>query len=99
MVEHANDEAVSKARELAKAYLDGGMNPIEAAIALDGYRDALSMIPDAVLDVFLAISSETDAILLGESRKLWHPDVRAAQDLKHDRAQAWARPLVDKACS
>jgi hypothetical protein len=57
--------------------------------------------PDDLKDPLLAmvgVESRTDDILLGHRRELWHPDVRAEQDQKHDEAQAWAEPIVREAC-
>jgi hypothetical protein len=90
--------AREQARETADGYLAGRINAIEAALILAGLRDGLPEAPEAIFDTFAVISSETDTILLGERRSLWHPAVRAREDAKHDHAQDWARPLMDEAC-
>jgi hypothetical protein len=46
----------------------------------------------------VGVASETDDIPLGHRRELWHPDVRALEDQKHDEAQAWAEPMVRITC-
>jgi len=96
--EALSDWAATKAREIASDYLERRINPIEAALALMPLLDDLTAVPDTILSTFIAISSETDAIPLGERRTLWHPDVRAVEDAKHDRAQEWARGLMNDAC-
>jgi hypothetical protein len=99
MEAHVSELVVNTVRELAGNYLEGGLRPIEAALELEGFRDALPSVSASIFDTFLVISSETDDILLGDRRALWHPDVRAAEDAKHDQAQEWARPLMDEACA
>jgi len=87
-------------RRLAWDFLEGRLEPLEAAVALSGY--AHENPPQALYDAFtsfVVIASETDDVPLGERRMLWHPDVRAKEDQKHDRAQAWARPMVEEACT
>lgn len=44
------------------------------------------------------VASETDAILVGSRRDFWHPEVRAREDEKHDKARAWAEPMVRATC-
>jgi hypothetical protein len=79
--------------------LNGKLPPLEAALAIKAFafgdHPAAADIP---FDTLAAVESETDAIPLGERRDLWHPDVRVAEDRKHDQAQEWARPLVERAC-
>jgi hypothetical protein len=99
MVSHAGDLVAEKVRAISKKYLAGRLNPIEAALELKGFRDARPTLPATIFDTFDVISSETDAIPVGEMRGLWHPGIRAIEDLKHDRAQEWARPLMDEACA
>ena len=98
-VETLNDIDCSEIRKLAKGFLGGDLRPIEAAVALNAYGPEDSADPAyAAFLTMNVISSETDAIPLSERRELWHPDVRAAEDAKHDRAQAWAHPMVTEAC-
>ncbi|MBO9558449.1 MAG: hypothetical protein J7515_07665 [Caulobacter sp.] len=87
-------------RRLAQAFLDGEALPIETAVALFSYHDD-NLKPKALREAFLSfvvVASETDAIPLGDRRAFWHPDVRAKEDLRHDNAQTWARPIVEAAC-
>jgi len=95
---HSSDLVAPEFRDLATAYLEGRVNPIEAAIALGGFRDVFESVSPGVFDTFSMISSERDAIAVGEHRDLWHPSVRAVEGAKHDRAQQWAGPMMHEAC-
>lgn len=95
-----NEEDLREIRRQVTAFLNGEARPVETAVALFGYHDD-SIEPAALRDAllaFVAVASETDAIPLGDRRALWHPDVREAEDRKHDAAQAWAHPIVEQAC-
>jgi hypothetical protein len=91
---------VPEIRRLAQDFLEGRLQPLEAALALSGYahEDPPKALNDAFVS-FILVASETDDVPLGERRALWHPDVRAKEDQKHDKAQAWARPIVEEACT
>jgi len=96
-VDHADLQEV---RDGAKAFLDGKIPPIETAIALGRHHDdAVEPAPlrEALL-AFVTVASETDVIPVGDRRAFWHLDAREKEDLKHDEAQAWARPIVEEAC-
>lgn len=88
-----------KVREIAAAYLRGEILPIETALKLTRYWDDNHPKPlcDA-LEIMLLVSSEADGIFVGDARDLWHPDVKEKEDRRHDKAQAWAAPLVKEAC-
>jgi len=89
----------NKAREIAAAYLQGEMLPLETALEL--YSHLSDDLPGDLQEVLLSITfvvSETDAIYLGERRQLWHPDVKAKEDRKHDEAQTRFAPIVRDAC-
>ena len=99
MKEQANEGRWNEVRTLVAAFLAGDLAPLEAAVALNAYgHDDHPVEMDDPFSTFVLITSETDAIPLGNQRNLWHPDVRVAEDVKHDRAQEWARPLVETAC-
>ncbi|WP_369059804.1 hypothetical protein ABOZ73_00340 [Caulobacter sp. 73W] len=79
-------------------FLEGRISPLEAAIALAPFEDDVAPeLRECIADMVL-VSSETDAIPVGSRRDLWHPDVRAREDEKHDSAQAWAEPMVRATC-
>lgn len=72
--------------------------PLEAAQALASFEDEAPGDLRRLLRPMVGVTSETDDIPLGHRRELWHPDVRASEDQKHDEAQAWAEPMVRDAC-
>lgn len=80
-------------------FLEGRVLPIETAFALRPFaEDVPGKLGQDLENMAILISSETDDIPLGHRRDLWHPDVRAREDEKHDHAQAWAEPIVCKMC-
>lgn len=83
---------------IAADFLEGRISALEAAVALAPFEEDVSPELRRHLTDMVAIASETDAIPLGRRRELWHPDVRAREDEKHDRAQIWAEPMVRAAC-
>jgi hypothetical protein len=89
----------SEARSIAQAFLRGDTPPLETALALSPFYQLEHRADlEKPLQAFVAVASETDAIPLGERRTLWHPNVKALEDAKHDRAQDWARSIVARAC-
>ena len=83
---------------IATGFLEGRLSALEAAVALAPFEaEVATGLRDCLTDM-VAIASETDAIPIGPRRDLWHPDVRAREDDKHDRAQAWAEPMVRATC-
>jgi hypothetical protein len=94
-----DEEVWAEAQRLANSFLDGELTPLAAAWALSRFESQDHPAEaDEPLLALLAVASETDAIPLGERRRFWYPDVRPAEDAKHDRAQEWARPIVQAAC-
>lgn len=85
-------------RAIATEFLEGRSSPLETAFALAPYEDSVPGELRPCLTQMVGVASETDDILLGRQRELWHPEARAQQDEKHDRAQAWAEPMVRETC-
>ena len=83
---------------IAADFLEGRISALETAVALAPFENDVSPKLRGRLTDMVAIASETDAIPLGPRRELWHPDVRAREDGKHDSAQAWAEPMVRETC-
>lgn len=82
----------------ASDFLEGRAGALETAVMLAPFRHHAPETLKHPLTTMVAVASETDDIPLGDRRALWHADVRAREDLKHDRAQAWAEPMVRQAC-
>jgi hypothetical protein len=85
-------------KAIAQDFVAGRMLALEAAVALATFEDEVPGELRSALLPITAVASETDDIPLGGRRILWHPDVRAREDQKHDEAQAWAEPIV-RQCS
>lgn len=83
---------------IATDFLEGRLRPVEAAVALAPFVDEVPENLRQYLTAMVGVASETDHIPLGERRAFWHPDVRVKEDEKHDRAQAWAEPMVRETC-
>jgi hypothetical protein len=85
-------------RTVAIAFQEGRLSALEAAVALAPFEEEVDLKLRECLTDMVAVASEMDAIPLGSRRELWHPDVRAREDEKHDCAQAWAEPIVRATC-
>jgi hypothetical protein len=85
-------------KQIAMSFIEGRASALETAIALAPFEDEVPTELRGYLTEMVGVASETDAIPLGARRELWHPDVRAREDEKHDRAQVWAEPVVRAAC-
>jgi hypothetical protein len=85
-------------KAIATDFLEGRLLPLEAALALAPFEDEVPDELRACLTAMVGVASETDNIQLGHRRALWHPDVRALENRKHDEAQAWAEPMVRETC-
>jgi hypothetical protein len=95
-----DDWRVTQVAKLAAAFLKGEAEPLETATSIHStlhWDDAPEDLKGSLLTI-TGVVSETDDILLGERRQLWHPEVRAKEDQKHDEAQIWAAPIVTDAC-
>ena len=72
-------------------FIEGAREIRTTAFELDLQSD-----PDIV--AFVAIDSETDALPVGEFRKLWLPEALDKLDPELQQAEAWAREVGTKAC-
>ena len=91
--------ARSRVVEICTAILAGTLD------VLDGCHSLASLRWEAEVDegdqdfvTFAAISSETDALPVGEVRKHWAPEALAKLDPDIQSATAWALPLAIPAC-
>jgi hypothetical protein len=64
----------------ASALIAGDLSLIVVARRLKGFRDGVEPEIGAVLDVFVAIDSETDALPVGKERALWNSEALARKD-------------------
>lgn len=65
---------------LASGLVAGALGLIATARKLKGFRDGIEPEIGALLDVFVAIDSETDAFPIGEVRHLWNTEALARLD-------------------
>lgn len=83
---------------IARDFLKGRLSALEAAVALAPFEEEVPHDLRDSLTAMVGVASETDDIPLGDRRNLWHPEVRAREDQKHDKAQTWAEPTVRETC-
>jgi hypothetical protein len=96
--------AVARAEMLALAngLIAGKLGIIAVARKLHYFADGVEPEVNALLNVFVGIHSDTDALPIGEERALWNAEALHQQEAKiaaaeqgwHDRAVDAARRLV-----
>jgi len=87
---------------LARGFLSGEIALIAVARELHGFRDGVDAEIARLIDVYVAIVSETDALPTGEERTLWNAEalvrqaelISAAEQRWRDSAVAAAMQLV-----
>ena len=92
------DNARQEIGSTAATILSGALSFIEGARKLSRLRFAADLEDDADLITFVAIDSETDALPLGEVRKLWRADALSNLQSEIDKAQEWARNIGQASC-
>lgn len=88
-----------RGRRMALDLIDGKVGVIEASRFLSGLRHELGSPFEKLLLPFAGIDSETDALLIGDVRKLWAPDVLARKDERIRSAEAHYRDLAVEAAT
>jgi hypothetical protein len=81
----------------ANAFLVGQVEPIETARSLAGFRGRDKHL-DEILVTFVGVDSETDALPLGDVRKLWNAEALKRQDIEIAKAELWCREMISGAC-
>jgi anthranilate phosphoribosyltransferase len=81
----------------ATAFLEGQAGPIETARSLAAFRGKDENL-DELLLTFVAVDSETDALPLGDVRKLWDAEALKRRDIEIAKAEAWCCEMVSGAC-
>lgn len=74
---------LSRAKLLARSIINDEVDLLIACRDLAGMRDQLAFLPESVIDVVVAVSSETDGLPLGGERTFWN-----AENLKEKDAEA-----------
>jgi hypothetical protein len=86
-------------RENCCCMLGGHMTFIEGARRISALRSEAKLHDfDPDILPFIAIDSETDALPLGEVRKLWASDALARLQPEIDKAERWAREVGCSSC-
>lgn len=100
-----NRTALKKSVELAQAYIDGPLTPIEAGSAIIEYVnpwrpcwDALGGAHGALSALSLAQEHAHLLHFLGGDVERWHPNVRMAKHLELAETEAALTPRVDETC-
>ena len=84
--------------DAARAMLDGRHSFIEGAQKICSLAHQIGLDRDLGLIAFIAVDSETDALPLGEVRKLWQAEALAKLQPEIDHAEAWARETCQSEC-
>lgn len=100
---HSREAEIRDARlnivAAARRMLGQNMSFIGGAREICALRDAAALdYFDRDVLPFVAISSETDDLPLGEERKLWSSEALAKLQPQLDRAEQWARDAGTKHC-
>ena len=83
---------------IAAAMLSGAMSFIEGARTIWGLGHSAGLQDDADFNAFIVIESETDALPMGELRRMWNAEALEKLQPEIDRAEAWAREVGTSAC-
>jgi hypothetical protein len=83
---------------LANGLITGDFGLIAVARKLRGFRDGVEPEIGALLDVFVGMDSETDALPIGEERVLWNAEALARENRKISAAEErWRHRAVTAA--
>jgi len=98
MDRRASDWERQRAKELAKAVLDGRTTILEAVRELVSLARTDAIATEADRTLIIVIESETDSLPIGEVRKLWAPDALQAKEPEIERAEALWKTEFLEAC-
>jgi hypothetical protein len=83
---------------LASGLVAGDLSLVPVARKLSAFRDGVKSEIGALLDVFVAIHSETDAMPIGEERALWNTEALVREDRRISAAEErWRHKAVTAA--
>jgi len=86
-------EARSRIVDAAQALLDGKLDALKAAAAINEWRFALDPEQeDADLLAFVGIESQVDELLVTDSLKEWPPEIQRQKDAQYAEAERVFRP-------
>jgi len=85
-----------KISDIASHMLSGAVPYIEGARSIAGLRFAAGLGADPDILPFVGVDSETDTLPIdAEVRKLWSPEALEKLQPKIDRAEDWARSILE----
>ncbi len=88
-----------KAADICAGILSGEVHPLVGCHSLASLRPELEVDPkDPDFAVFDLVSSETDALPVGEVRSHWAPEALAQLQPQIEASLVWALPQVLPAC-
>jgi len=88
----------ARMRALANGVVTGDVGLILAARELQGFRDGVEPEIGDLLDVFVGLNSETDALPVGPERSLWNAEALVRKDEEiRVMEQQWRERAVDAA--
>jgi hypothetical protein len=98
-----NDAYITQMRQRIAATAEGMLSG--QCSYIDGARRINDMLDSARLDrleepfvAFVAITSETDAVPIGELRERWHADARTKLEPEWAKAEQYAKDVGEPAC-
>ena len=93
------DSVRAKVAQLARGMLDGSVNYLEGANRLSVLQhDAGVADDDQDFTVFALISSETDALPIGNVKKHWAEEALKRNAQKRNESIKWAKEMSEKHC-
>ena len=96
MDRRASEWERQRAKELAKAVLDGRTTILEAVRQLVSLAHTDAIANEADRTLVIAMESETDSLPIGEVRKLWAPDALLEKQPQIERAEAlWRKEFLE----
>lgn len=94
----ASDWERQRARDVAKAALEGQISILEAVRKLFPLAHTDAVCDEADRGLIIGIYSETDHLPVGEVRRLWAPEALREKDIEIASVEAWWKATFLEAC-
>jgi hypothetical protein len=92
------NDAIERARQIAKRVLERQYDPLLACRELADIREELSVVlPREVMNVFVAVDSEVDDLPIGPERVHWNAESLRVKDLEAAKYRAQVGSRVAEA--
>jgi len=86
-----------RAKEIARRTINGDYDLLLACRDLASMREQLSCIPEDMIDTFIAVASEVDALPIGAERKEWEAGALRVKDIEAENYRERVRGVVTEA--